>query len=116
MGQSYAIAAQRRQSAKEDGVFSFVNCTVQGNGAVFLGRAWGQYSRVIYSYSQLDIDVKPQGWDDGGKPSRRKYMFFLIFIYIYRSNNNEDVTCHVCTYLFLQYGVVWRVYVQRQGS
>lgn len=82
MGQSYAIAAQRRQSEKDDGVFSFVNCTVHGNGAVFLGRAWGEYSRVIYSYSKLDIDVKPQGWDDWGQPSRQKYTAFLIYIII----------------------------------
>ncbi|XP_057795246.1 pectinesterase QRT1-like [Salvia miltiorrhiza] len=76
VGQSFAIAAQRRQSGNDDGVFSFVNCTVHGAGAVFLGRAWGEYSRIIYAYSELDIDVKPQGWDDWGKPSRQKTVLF----------------------------------------
>ncbi|XP_042041361.1 pectinesterase QRT1-like [Salvia splendens] len=79
IGESFAIAAQRRDTANDDGVFSFVNCTIHGGGGgggVFLGRAWGDYSRVVYSYSELDIDVKPQGWDDWGKPSRQKTVLF----------------------------------------
>ncbi|KAG6387474.1 hypothetical protein SASPL_152664 [Salvia splendens] len=78
IGESFAIAAQRRDTANDDGVFSFVNCTIQGGGGggVLLGRAWGDYSRVVYSYSELDIDVKPQGWDDWGKPSRQKTVLF----------------------------------------
>lgn len=71
---SYAITAHRRQSASDDGVFAFVNCTVSGAGAVFLGRAWGEYSRVIYAYSEFDMDIKPQGWDDWGVASREKYI------------------------------------------
>lgn len=73
MGYSYAVAAQSRSSAHDDAGFSFVNCTLGGTGTVLLGRAWGDYSRVIYSYTEFDINVRPGGWDDWGIPSRHKY-------------------------------------------
>ncbi|KAL0310951.1 UNVERIFIED_CONTAM: Pectinesterase QRT1 [Sesamum angustifolium] len=66
---AYAIAAQSRNSADDDSGFSFVNCTIDGTGPVYLGRAWGDYSRVIYSYTELDIDIKTEGWTDLGVPS-----------------------------------------------
>ncbi|XP_011097804.1 pectinesterase QRT1 [Sesamum indicum] len=69
VGNAFAIAAQSRNSADDDSGFSFVNCTVSGTGPVYLGRAWGDYSRVIYSYTELDIDIKTEGWSDIGVPS-----------------------------------------------
>ncbi|KAG8365143.1 hypothetical protein BUALT_Bualt18G0073700 [Buddleja alternifolia] len=72
----HAIAAQSRTSANEDTGFSFVNCTVGGTGNPFLGRAWGDYSRVIYSNTEFNINVIPQGWDDWGKPSRQNTVVF----------------------------------------
>ncbi|KAK4420833.1 Pectinesterase QRT1 [Sesamum alatum] len=70
VGNAYAIAAQSRNSTDDDTGFSFVNCTVGGTGPVYLGRAWGYYSRVIYSYTELDIDINPEGWRDMGDTSR----------------------------------------------
>ncbi|KAF8409715.1 hypothetical protein HHK36_005794 [Tetracentron sinense] len=69
---SGAIAASHRESAVEDTGFSFVNCTVNGTGNIYLGRAWGRYSRAIYSYCNLDNIVTPSGWSDWGDPSRRR--------------------------------------------
>ncbi|KAL0406998.1 UNVERIFIED_CONTAM: Pectinesterase QRT1 [Sesamum latifolium] len=69
VGNVYAIAAQSRNSADDDSGFSFVNCTVGGTGPVYLGRAWGGYSRVIYAYTELDIDIKKDGWTDIGVSS-----------------------------------------------
>ncbi|KAI3466433.1 hypothetical protein Pfo_023096 [Paulownia fortunei] len=78
VGLRYAITAQSRNSANDDTGFSFVNCTVggTGTGTIYLGRAWGDYSRVIFSYSEFDIDVIPQGWDDWGFPSRDNTVVF----------------------------------------
>lgn len=73
MADGFAVAAHHRDSPLDETGFSFVNCTVRGTGTVFLGRAWGPFSRIIYSYTELDIDVRPQGWQDWGIPSRRKY-------------------------------------------
>ncbi|KAI3456827.1 hypothetical protein Pfo_013490 [Paulownia fortunei] len=72
----FAIAAQHRNSVADDTGFSFVNCTISGTGTIYLGRAWGNYSRIIYSYSEFDIDVRPEGWEDWRIPSRRYTVVF----------------------------------------
>ncbi|KAG8386033.1 hypothetical protein BUALT_Bualt03G0106900 [Buddleja alternifolia] len=76
VGDGFAVAAQHRNMADDDTGFSFVNCTVRGTGTIYLGRAWGNYSRIIYSYSDFDIDVRPKGWDDWRIPSRHKTVVF----------------------------------------
>lgn len=85
MGDGYAIAAHHRNSADEETGFSFVNCTISGTGKVYLGRAWGNYSRIIYSYSEIDIAVRPGGWNDWRIPSRQKYeldLFSLAYVFV----------------------------------
>ncbi|GFQ05143.1 pectinesterase qrt1 [Phtheirospermum japonicum] len=72
----YAITAHGRVSANDNTGYSFVNCTVTGNGPVYLGRAWGDYSRVIYSYSEFDVDIFPQGWSDWGVSSKDNTVVF----------------------------------------
>ncbi|XP_051128596.1 pectinesterase QRT1-like [Andrographis paniculata] len=80
----YAIAAHHRNSPSEATGFSFVNCTITGtgygygygDGAVFLGRAWGNYSTTVYSYSEFDLHVRPGGWDDWKVPSRHSLVTF----------------------------------------
>ncbi|KAL0362913.1 UNVERIFIED_CONTAM: Pectinesterase QRT1 [Sesamum calycinum] len=76
VGDGFAVAAQHRNSVAEDTGFSFVNCTVSGTGNVYLGRAWGNYSRIIYSYCEFDIDVRPEGWEDWRVPSRQNTVVF----------------------------------------
>ncbi|CAA0814015.1 Pectinesterase QRT1 [Striga hermonthica] len=72
----YAIVAQSRDSGNENTGFSFVNCTVTGDGPVYLGRAWGNYSRTIFSYTEFDIDVYSEGWSDWGAPYRDRMVVF----------------------------------------
>lgn len=67
-----AIAAQHRNSENQDTGFSFVNCKISGSGRVFLGRAWGEYSRIIYSKCDMDAIIDPKGWNDWNQPSRRE--------------------------------------------
>ncbi|CAL5402673.1 unnamed protein product [Camellia sinensis] len=71
-----AIAAHHRDSQYDDTGFSFVNCTINGSGIVYLGRAWGNYSRVIYSYCDIDNIITPFGWSDWNQPSRQKTVMF----------------------------------------
>lgn len=72
----YAIAAHHRSSADEDTGFSFVNCTVSGRGRMYLGRAWGDYSRVVYAHTRINVPVRPIGWDDWSVPSRQRTVMF----------------------------------------
>ena len=58
-------AQQRTKStvgAIESG-FSFVRCRISGAGQIYLGRAWGDSSRVVYSYTDMGKEVVPVGWD-----------------------------------------------------
>ncbi|MFS8030139.1 putative pectinesterase [Helianthus anomalus] len=72
-----AIAAHHRNSEGEDTGFSFVNCSVTGSGlAIFLGRAWGNYSRAVYSYCDIDNIIDPSGWSDWNQPWRQRTAVF----------------------------------------
>ncbi|XP_047342755.1 pectinesterase QRT1 [Impatiens glandulifera] len=71
-----AIAAHHRDSPYENTGFSFLNCRIYGSGTIYLGRAWGSYSRVIFSYCEIDSIVNPLGWSDWNDPSRQKTVVF----------------------------------------
>ncbi|KAK4415596.1 putative pectinesterase 53 [Sesamum alatum] len=66
-----AVTAQGRSSMLDDSGFSFVNCKVTGSGALYLGRAWGPFSRVVFAYTYMDNIIIPKGWHDWGDPSRQ---------------------------------------------
>ncbi|GAA0152237.1 hydrolase [Lithospermum erythrorhizon] len=71
-----AVTAQGRSSLLEDTGFSFVNCKVTGSGALFLGRAWGPFSRVIFAYTYMDNIIMPKGWHNWGDPNREITVFY----------------------------------------
>ncbi|KAJ4959003.1 hypothetical protein NE237_026114 [Protea cynaroides] len=71
-----AITAQGRGSLLDDTGFSFVNCKVTGSGALYLGRAWGPFSRVVFAYTYMDNIIIPKGWYDWGDPSRETTVFY----------------------------------------
>ncbi|XP_059638256.1 probable pectinesterase 53 [Cornus florida] len=71
-----ALTAQGRSSLLEDTGFSFVNCKVTGSGALYLGRAWGPFSRVVFAYTYMDNIIIPKGWYNWGDPSREMTVFY----------------------------------------
>ncbi|XP_059669272.1 pectinesterase QRT1 [Cornus florida] len=85
-----AIAAHRRDSANDDTGFSFVNCTINGTGTLYLGRAWGNYSRTIYSYCDIDNIITPSGWTDWDNPSRQRSAVFGEYKCRGRGANRRD--------------------------
>ncbi|KAG9441350.1 hypothetical protein H6P81_017204 [Aristolochia fimbriata] len=74
-----AIAASQRDKPTEDSGFSFIHCNLKGSGSVYLGRAWGRYATVIYSYCNFEDIINPEGWHDWGDPSRRRTVLFGEF-------------------------------------
>ncbi|CAN4103935.1 unnamed protein product [Withania somnifera] len=76
MGITGAIAAHQRDSPDVNTGFSFVNCKVRGSGNIFLGRAWGEYSRIIYSKCYFDGLITPEGWSDWDQLSRQQHALF----------------------------------------
>ncbi|KAF5463037.1 hypothetical protein F2P56_018986 [Juglans regia] len=71
-----ALTAQKRQSLLEETGFSFVNCKVTGSGALYLGRAWGTFSRVVFAYTYMDKIITPRGWYDWGDKNREMTVFY----------------------------------------
>ncbi|KAM7497184.1 hypothetical protein LguiA_021598 [Lonicera macranthoides] len=65
-----SVTTQKRSISSMWSGFSFKDSKVTGSGKVYLGRAWGDYSRVVFSYTYLDQIVLPQGWSDWGNQSR----------------------------------------------
>lgn len=59
-----SIAAQFRDEEDEKTGFAFVRCRVTGTGPLYVGRAMGQYARIVYSYTYFDDVVAHGGWDD----------------------------------------------------
>ncbi|KAL0436013.1 UNVERIFIED_CONTAM: putative pectinesterase 53 [Sesamum radiatum] len=73
-----SVTAQKRSNSSISSGFSFKNCSLTGSagGSIYLGRAWGDYSRVIFSYTFMDKVVLPQGWSDWGKQSRDQKVYY----------------------------------------
>ncbi|KAL5752534.1 hypothetical protein ACOSQ2_023041 [Xanthoceras sorbifolium] len=74
-----ALTAQKRESLLQETGFSFVNCKVTGSGALYLGRAWGTFSRVVFSYTFMDKIITPRGWYDWGDKNREMTVFFCQY-------------------------------------
>lgn len=73
---SGSLTAQNRASPGENTGFSFVNCKVTGSGLIYLGRAWGAYSRVVFLFTYMDDIIRPEGWNDFGESSHQETAFY----------------------------------------
>eukprot|EP00253_Pinus_taeda_P007511 PITA_07511 len=65
-----AFTAQKRSSPSEDSGFVFLHCKLTGKGLMYLGRAWGPYSTVLYAHTYMDDIIFPEGWDNWNDPGR----------------------------------------------
>lgn len=67
-----SLTAQKRTIETIESGFSFTKSNVTGNGLVYLGRAWGDHSRVVFSYTFMDKVVVPGGWNNWSIPNPEK--------------------------------------------
>jgi pectin methylesterase-like acyl-CoA thioesterase len=75
-----SIAAHGRTCPEEKTGFAFVGCRVTGTGPLYVGRAMGQYSRIVYAYTYFDALVAHGGWDDWDhKSNKSKTAFFGVY-------------------------------------
>ncbi|CAM6083018.1 unnamed protein product [Calypogeia fissa] len=73
------MTAQKRNATSLETGFAFVHSLVTGYGSAFLGRAWGNDSRVVFANTFMSKVVIPQGWDDWGIPAREKTVFYAEY-------------------------------------
>ncbi|XP_022761279.1 probable pectinesterase 67 [Durio zibethinus] len=59
-----SITAQNRESPHDNSGFVFIKGKVYGIGGVYLGRAKGAYSTVIFAKTYLSRTIVPHGWTD----------------------------------------------------
>ncbi|CAM6074824.1 unnamed protein product [Sphagnum tenellum] len=72
-----SLSAQKRNESRMHTGFSFLDCRVDGQGLqIYLGRAWGNFSRTVYSYTYMNDIIYPGGWSDFGFPQRDHQVFF----------------------------------------
>ncbi|KAL5741758.1 hypothetical protein ACOSP7_028490 [Xanthoceras sorbifolium] len=71
-----AVTAHGRASKDENTGFVFANCSVGGNGRIWLGRAWRPFSRVVFGYSTMSDIIAPEGWNDFNDPARDQTIFY----------------------------------------
>lgn len=69
---SGSLTAQKRSMSNSTSGYSFLNCHVSGTGPIYLGRAWGPFSRVVYIRTYFEDIILPEGWFDWGEASRQK--------------------------------------------
>ncbi|XP_076928845.1 putative pectinesterase 68 [Bidens hawaiensis] len=75
-----SIAAHDRRTPDDKSGFAFVGCRVTGTGPLYVGRAMGQYSRIVYSYTYFDDVVAHGGWDDWDHTSNKsKTAYFGVY-------------------------------------
>uniref|UniRef100_A0A5B7C9V8 Pectinesterase n=1 Tax=Davidia involucrata TaxID=16924 RepID=A0A5B7C9V8_DAVIN len=57
-----SVTAHNRQSGSENSGFVFIKGKVYGVGDVYLGRAKGAYSRVVFANTYISKTIVPGGW------------------------------------------------------
>ncbi|XP_052206884.1 probable pectinesterase 67 [Diospyros lotus] len=70
-----SITAHNRADSVENGGFVFNKGKVYGIGEVFLGRAKGAYSRVIFANTYISKTIIPQGWTNWSYPGSTQNLY-----------------------------------------
>lgn len=73
---SGSLTAQKKTSKSEMSGFVFIGGVVSGTGPVYLGRAWGEYSFVVFLFTDIQAPIRPEGWFNWADPAREKTVYY----------------------------------------
>ncbi|KAK1292751.1 putative pectinesterase 29 [Acorus calamus] len=64
-GRTGSVTAQGREAATDENgfVFKWCNITADKGSAIYLGRAWRGFSRVVFYKSNFQASIVPEGWN-----------------------------------------------------
>ncbi|KGN61801.1 hypothetical protein Csa_006548 [Cucumis sativus] len=71
-----AMTAQHRNTGEENTGFVFLGGKITGSGSMFLGRPWGDFSKVVFGYTYMSNVVEPEGWNDWGDPTKQRTVLY----------------------------------------
>lgn len=80
-----SITAQNRENADDESGFVFVDGRVYGVGdGVYLGRAKGAFSRVLFAHVYLSATIVPEGWAHWSFAGQTELVFssFLLSFFL----------------------------------
>ena len=80
-----SITAHHRENAEENTGYVFIRGKVYGIDEVYLGRAKGPYSRVIFAKTYFSKTVVPDGWTNWSYDGSTKLVlshYYLFFTYV----------------------------------
>jgi pectinesterase len=80
LGNGYITAASTPDFQKYGFVFSHCNITGATPGVkTFLGRPWRDYAQTIFLNTEMSAVVRPEGWNNWGKPYAEKVATYAEF-------------------------------------
>ncbi|KAG8655993.1 putative pectinesterase 11 [Manihot esculenta] len=74
-----SITAQHRDSSTQNSGFTFLGCKITGIGSAYLGRPWGDYSRVVFAFSYMSKAIAPAGWDTWAGQTKQSTVFYAEY-------------------------------------
>lgn len=74
-----SITAHHRENAEENTGYVFIRGKVYGIDEVYLGRAKGPYSRVIFAKTYLSKTVVPDGWTNWSYHGSTELVLYQLF-------------------------------------
>ena len=75
------ITAPMRFAADEPAGFIFHKCRLTSNNTkngIYLGRPWRDYGRTVFLNTQMDAEIRPEGWHHW-EPQREKTAYFAEY-------------------------------------
>ncbi|XP_074291880.1 putative pectinesterase 67 [Silene latifolia] len=75
-----SITAHHREHPDEPSGYIFNLCKVYGTGQSYLGRAKGEYSRVLFAHSYLSGVITPEGWTNWSNDGPTENLFHAEYL------------------------------------
>ena len=85
------ITAPMRFAADEPAGFIFHKCRLTSNNTkngIYLGRPWRDYGRTVFLNTQMDAEIRPEGWHHW-EPQREKTAYFAEYGSTGKGSNPE---------------------------